>query len=349
MNTLEQVSVPAVKTVQPTPMHFFDTMNAYQRTAALKAAIDLDLFSVIGETSGSISEIAERLTVPERGVRILCNYLVVIGFLSKFLDESKAHYGLTPDSAMFLDKKSPAYLGTATVFLASPLIAGAFKDIAAVVRAGGPESSGQHVDGETEAWVDFARGMAPMMYPIAEKVSTLLDLREGAQVLDIAAGHGLYGIAVARHNPTAHIVAMDWPAVLAVAKENAGRFGVSDRYSLLAGDALKVPFGEGFDVVLVPNLLHHWDRETIDRFLQKVYEALSPGGQIVVVEFTPNDDRVSPPVPASFALSMLALTSVGDAYTLSENLQMLRNAGFTGCAPHPLLPFPQTAIVATKG
>jgi 2-polyprenyl-3-methyl-5-hydroxy-6-metoxy-1,4-benzoquinol methylase len=330
------------------PVKFFETMHAYQRTAALKAAIELELFTAVGETTGSLSEISQRIKAPERGVRALCDFMVISGFLNKDLEESRLRYSLTPDSAAFLHKKSPAYVGCATVFLASPFATEAFRDLASLVRAGGPPPTDKRIDTENPAWVDFARGMAPVMYPVAEQTEKLVRTSSEIRVLDVAAGHGLFGIAIARQNARAQVVALDWPSVLTVTKENAEHFDVYDRYLLLAGNALEVPFGEGFDVVLAANLLHHWDRETIQVFLRKAHGALAANGRIIVVEFAPNNDRVSPPLPASFVMNMFANTPGGDAYTVSEHVDMLRNAGFSSCEVHPLLPTPQTAIVATK-
>src|SRR5919202_705229 len=91
---------------QPSPELFFETMNDYQRTAALKAAIELDLFTAIGEGAHTAEALAQRCETSMRGMRILCDYLVVIGFLTK--DENR--YGLTPDSAAFLDRNSPSYI-----------------------------------------------------------------------------------------------------------------------------------------------------------------------------------------------------------------------------------------------
>jgi len=349
LKTLEQQLDSEVSTqVQPSPTLFFQTMHAYQRTAALKTAVELGLFSAIPGSSGTVTELATRLNVPERGVRALCDYLVLMGFLTKCLDEMEYRYGLTPDSAMFLDKKSPRYVGSATVFMGSPIVMDSFRDFTAVVRAGGPLPYKRNIDEEIPLWVDFARGMAPIMYPVAEEMAKLLPENGEAKILDIAAGHGLFGISAARRNPKAKIVALDFAPVLEVAKENAARFGVLDRYTLLPGSALEVSFGTRFNAVLLTNVLHHWDRATNLSLLRKVYEALAPGGQVVVVEFAPNDDRVSPPIPASFVLNMFANTPGGDAYTVSGNLEMLREAGFTECESHPLPPSPQTAIVGTK-
>jgi len=328
----------------PSPDKFFETMHAYQRTAALKAAIELDLFTAVGEGLKTVPELAKRVSASERGMRALCDYMTILGFLTKV----EGRYGLTADSTVFLDKKSPAYLGSATQFMASPAVTDAFRDLTAVVRSGRPLSDEPFTKDGHPAWVDFARYMAPVLRIAAQETEKLVRTEAAIKVLDVAAGHGLFGITVAQHNPKARIVALDWPSVLKVAKEHAQRSGVSDRYSLLPGDAFEVALGTGFDVVLVPNFLHHWNRATIEAFLRKVHTTLSPAGRIVVVEFAPNDDRISPPVAAAFVMNMLALTPEGDAYTASEYREMLLKSGFSGCEVHPLLPTPHTAIVAVK-
>ena len=103
----------------PTPERIFETMNAFQRSEALGAAIQLDLFTAIGATGESVAtakSLAEKLGAAERGVRVLCDYLVVIGLLAK----NDGRYSLAPDAAVFLDRRSPAYMGTAARFLMSP-------------------------------------------------------------------------------------------------------------------------------------------------------------------------------------------------------------------------------------
>ncbi|HEY6373219.1 MAG TPA: class I SAM-dependent methyltransferase [Candidatus Sulfotelmatobacter sp.] len=343
---LEQQTTPPVPSVHPgpSPQKLFETMTAYQQTAALRAAVELDLFTAIGEGQNTVPALARRIKGVERAVRILCDCLVVIGFLTK--DED--HYGLTADSAVFLDKRSHAYFGSAKNFLASPLMMEAFKDLATVVRSGHPVTDHPFSGIEHPIWVEFARSMAPLMYLPAQETAKLVDGESEIKALDIAAGHGVYGIAIARRNPKARIVALDFPAVLTVAKENATRSGVADRYSLLAGNAFEMDWETGFGLVLVPNLLHSLDRATNEVLLKKVYGALAPKGRVIVVEFAPNEDRVSPRMPALFALMMLANNTGGDAYTVSEHRAMLKSAGFSSCEVHPLAGSPFTAIVAAK-
>jgi ubiquinone/menaquinone biosynthesis C-methylase UbiE len=324
----------------------FDTLFAYQRSAALNTAIELDLFTVIESGSTTSQALAEKCGVPERGARILCDFLTTIGLLTK----ADNRYGVTPESAAFLSKKSPAYLGTTARFLLRPELKRNFDNLTATVKHGGvAPGSDNNVSEENPIWVEFARSMMPMMVPAAHGIADLV-APSGAgamKILDIAAGHGLFGITIAQRNPQAQIVAVDWKAVLAVAQDNAQRAQVQDRYEARPGDAFAVEFGTGFDAALVTNFLHHFDPAGCTAFLKRIHAALKPGGQVVVLEFVPNADRVSPPVPARFSLTMLANTPGGDAYTRAELDRMLEAAGFGDITAHAL-PTPQTVLLARR-
>ena len=320
------MSSPA--TQQPSPQLFFQTINAYQRTEGLKAAIELEVFTAIGEGNNTAAEIANRCHASERGTRILCDFLCIMGFLNK----EGNRYSLTQDSAIFIDKSSPAYLGGMTEFISTPELTDAFKDFAGVVRKGGTTNSeGGTVSPENPIWVKFARAMAPMMAMPAQALAKLIDPKADAKlkVLDIAAGHGLYGIEFAKNNSQAEVVALDWAPVLAVAKENAQQADVSDRYSTLAGSAFDVDFGTGYDLVLLTNFLHHFDIPTNETLLRKIHASLNEGGRVATVEFVPNDDRITPPDAAAFSVTMLGSTESGDAYTFTEFEKMFANVGFT--------------------
>lgn len=332
---------------QPSPVLFFQTINAYQRTEALKAAVELDVFTAIGEGNTTADKIAQRCDASERGTRILCDFLTIMGFLNK----DQKGYSLTQDSAIFLDKRSPAYLGGTIEFMATEKLTGNFKNFAEAVRKGGStDEEGGTVSPDNPIWVKFARGMAPMIAMPAQIMAKLVDA-EGNQelkILDIAAGHGLFGIAFAKNNPQAEITALDWPKVLEVAKENAAKAGVSDRYSTLEGSAFEVDFGTGYDVVLLTNFLHHFDPPTCEQLLRKVYHSLAEGGRAVTLEFVPNEDRISPPDAAAFSVMMLGSTPSGDAYTFSEFEKMFANAGFKRSEIHPLLPSIQQVVISYK-
>jgi 2-polyprenyl-3-methyl-5-hydroxy-6-metoxy-1,4-benzoquinol methylase len=167
-------------------------------------------------------------------------------------------------------------------------------------------------------------------------------------VLDIAAGHGLFGLEVALRQPQARVTAVDWEKVLEVAAENYRARGISQRLDRKPGSAFDVDFGTGYDLALLTNFLHHFDEATCIALLRKVHGALRPGGRAAATEFVPDEGRVSPPMPASFAFIMLATTPAGDAYTHSELDRMFRAAGFADTQTHKLLPSPQTLVIASK-
>lgn len=332
---------------QPSPQLFFQTINAHQRTEALKAAIELEVFTAIAEGNTTAAAIAKHCQTAERGMRILCDYLTIMEMLTK----KDNQYALTLDSATFLDKRSPAYLGGAAEFLCSPELLEGHKQVAEAVRKGGTAVPNDGTTGPNNPiWVKFARGMAPMMMMPSQLIAKLVDPNADRKlkILDIAAGHGLFGIAFAKNNPQAEIHAVDWQAVLEVAKENAQKAGVADRYHTIEGSAFDVEFGTGYDLVLITNFLHHFDPPTNESLLRKVHAALADGGRVATLEFVPNDDRVTPPDAAGFSMMMLVGTPSGDAYTFAELEKMLANAGFSRSTIHPLPPTIQQVIISDK-
>lgn len=332
---------------QPSPQLFFQTINAHMRTEALKAGIELEVFTAIGEGNTTAADIAKRCGASEKGIRVLCDYLTIMEMLTK----QDNHYALTLDSSVFLDKRSPAYLGSATQFLSSPMLTQGFGQIAEAVRKGGTAIQNDGTVGpDNPIWVKFARGMAPMMAMPAQLITKLVDPQADRKlkILDIAAGHGLFGIGFAKNNPQAEIHAVDWKAVLEVAKENAQNAGVADRYHTIEGSAFDVEFGTGYDLVLITNFLHHFDPPTNETLLRKVHAALADGGRVATLEFVPNDDRVTPPDSAGFSLVMLAGTPTGDAYTFAELERMFANAGFSRSTIHPLPPTFQQVVISEK-
>jgi precorrin-6B methylase 2 len=331
----------------PSPERIFGTLNAYQNSAALKAGIELGLFTAIAEGNETVPAIARRCQSSERGIRILCDFLTIGGFLNKVGQQ----YELAPDAAAFLNEHSPAYMGQVVDFLLAPAMTGAFDELATVVRTGTtalPDKG--NVSEANPVWEKFARAMMPLMAMPAQQLAGMVPCPtdKPVRILDIAAGHCLFGIAFAQRYPNAQVTALDWPAVLEVAKENAGKMGVGERLETLPGDAFTVQYGENYDLVLLTNFLHHFDPPTNETLLRKVHAALAPGGRAVALEFVPNPDRVTPPSAAAFSLMMLGTTPSGDAYTFAELRSMLENAGFTQVEGKDVPMSIQQAVIGQK-
>jgi hypothetical protein len=337
-------------TQAPTPLDpsvVFGMFNAYQQTEALKTAVDLELFTAIGSGVTTADALATHVRAPARGLRMLCDFLVIHGLLSK-QDEQ---YALSPMAAAFLDKKSPAYVGSVAQFLSSDTIRDAFRGLTGAVRRGGTILGDQGtMAADHPVWVNFARAMTPMMKRPAQAIADILAADGGPvrDVLDIAAGHGIFGVAVAQRFPEARITAVDWAAVLEVVKENAASAGVSDRLRTLPGSAFDVDLGTGHDVVLVTNFYHHFDLDTCRTLARRFHASLAEGGRMITLEQIPDPDRVSPPAQAGFALTMLATTARGDAYTYAEYERVFIDSGFARNVLHDLAPVPQRIIVSYK-
>jgi 2-polyprenyl-3-methyl-5-hydroxy-6-metoxy-1,4-benzoquinol methylase len=328
-----------------TPAIVFELLQAHQRTHALQAAIELDIFRAVGEGHGDVASIARHAGASERGIRILCDFLVVSGVLEKV----DGRYRHTPSSEAFLDPRSPTSLASIAKFMSNEAMRRPYEHLADIVRSGRTVLPGEgSVEPENPIWVEFAETMAPMMAPIAAPLGRIVLNGSSApmRILDIAAGHGLFGIEIAKQNPQAHVTGLDWAPVLRVALDNAKKAGVADRYAMIPGSAFDADFGEPYDAILLTNFLHHFDRSTCVSLLKKVHASLKPGGRSATLEFVPNEDRVSPPMPAAFALTMLASTAAGDAYTFSEYAGMHQEAGFRNVTAHPVPMSPHSIVLA---
>src|SRR2546428_825331 len=188
------------------PSAVFQGLAACQETEALRAAIEIDLFTALGAGAATAKEIAARCNASERGVRTLADYLVVNGFLGK----DGGRYALAPVAAMFLDRSSPGCIASAIHFMASPHVMRGFAQLTTTVRTGRAAIGDEGLAPDHPMWVEFARSMAPLARLMAELLAGLLDAAAGRpwKGLDIAAGHGLFGITLARDNPKAQIGAV---------------------------------------------------------------------------------------------------------------------------------------------
>ena len=332
----------------PSPALFSRTLAGAEHTAILEAALELDLFAAFDGGERDAAALADHCAASPRGTRILCDCLVALGFLTK----EDGGYSPTPATAALLDSRAPGYVGAGQAFLRSPLRREGFDRLAEAVRAGGAVVSEEGVLGvEDPMWVTFARSMAPLSAMHAGAVAERIDMpqEQPVSILDIAAGHGLYGIALAQKHAEAEVTAVDWPNVLEVAVEHAAARGLGGRYRTRPGSALDVDFGTGYDLALLTGFLHLFDRATCETLLAKAHAALHENGRVVIVDFIPDDGKVTPPVAATFAAVMLVTTPAGDAYTAEEYTAMAERAGFSRCEPVSLAGSPLRAVIAHKG
>lgn len=320
----------------------YDISLSYQKTAAMKAAIELDIFTNIGNRCLSAEQISDITGASQRGVRILCDFLCAIGLLGK----NTNLYNLSAEAKRFLDRTSPNYLGDVIDFLAAPEIVSMIIDDPSsyVIRGGASELT--KISQESPVWVKFAQAMIPFASVAAKRTIAYIAKKamQPRRVLDVAAGHGLFGIEVANVIKDALVTAIDWENVLAVARRNADLAGVADRYITMSGDAFDIDWGNNYDLVLLPNILHHFNQDGCVHLLSKAKDSLSVDGSVFVIDIMPNPDRISPPEQAAFAFRMLATTPQGDAHTCAEYETMAKAAGLTLAGTMQLLPTHQSLM-----
>jgi ubiquinone/menaquinone biosynthesis C-methylase UbiE len=200
-----------------------------------------------------------------------------------------------------------------------------------VVRTGKPAAAVNAQKQGAAFFAEFVESLFAMGYQAARNLGEHLKIpktKKPVSVLDLAAGSGVWGIALAEQSPLVRIAAVDWPEVLKVTKRVARRHGVADRLTTIPGDLLRVDFGQEHSVATLGHILHSEGRERSRRLLRKTFAALAPGGTIAIAEFVPNDDRTGPPTPLLFGVNMLVNTEEGDVFTFAEMSKWLREAGF---------------------
>jgi len=219
-----------------------------------------------------------------------------------------------------------------------------------VVRTGKPEQGvNEQADGAAY-FREFVEDIFPMSYQAACALADELNINAASapiSVLDVAAGSGVWSIALAEKSKQVRVTVVDWPGVIPVCKKVTARQGVADRYSYIPGDLLAVDYGTGYQIATLGHILHSEGPERSKKLLKKVFDALAPGGTIAISEMVPNDDRTGPPHALIFAVNMLIHTETGDTFTFAEMSDWLKAAGFVN--PRKLeIPAPSPLILATK-
>jgi SAM-dependent methyltransferase len=308
----------------PDPAHIFDTLTAYWHTAALKAALDLDIFTTLGRRALTASQLAAASAADTGSLSALCDSLVSMGLLRK----RNGRYHSAEDAARFLDATSPDSLATLPRFFNTPPVTTAFANLSKIVRRG---SSTAGVASRRGVWTTFAAATLTLRRRVAIDIADELQRRRliRGRILDVGAGASPLGITLLRRSRATSLVVQDRGSVVRVARRHAAEAGVSDRMTTLAGDTMTVAWGGPFDLVLMVNVLDYFDPAARARLARKAEAALRPGGTLVISAPLLNDDRASPPDAVAYSLMLLALESKGRPSTFGEMRQLLRDAGFT--------------------
>jgi len=271
---------------------------------------------------------------------------VGLEFLAK---DQQGNYALTPESAAFLVSSKPEFQGGLIRHTSEHLLP-KWLSLNEVVATGRPAQSVNQQFAGSDFFEKFVNDIFPMSYHVAQELAGHLDLNGAGgpvSVLDLAAGSGVWGIALAQSSAQVRVTAVDWPGVIHVTRANAERFGLADRFSFHEGDLQNAGFGSGHNVATLGHILHSEGEERSKALLKKTFASLAPGGTIAIAEFLVNADRTGPLNGLIFAVNMLVNTDCGGTYSFEEISGWLREAGFVNArtlnthGPSPL-------ILATK-
>jgi len=319
---------------------------AFVMPLAIESAIRNRIFDVLDGHSRTLAEVCEETNCSPRGAMALMDLLVSIELLTK---DVNGEYALTPEASMFLVAGKPSFHGGFFRHLSKDLLP-SYLQLDTAVRTGNPiRSVNDSLEGEA-FFKGFVEDLMPINFPAAKAVAReLLSHRqsETTRVLDVAAGSGVWGIAVAEAFPKATLTAVDMPAVLNVTRSVVQRFGLSNRFHDIAGDLLEVDFGKEYSVAILGHILHSEGEERGRRLLSKTYAALDRGGTIVISEFLLDDDRTTPTHAAIFNVNMLVNTAHGRSFTFSELHGWLEELGFRNVRTLKV-PAPSPVILADK-
>jgi 3-hydroxy-5-methyl-1-naphthoate 3-O-methyltransferase len=338
------MSTPATTPV--TPERIMQFAWGYVPPLLLEAAIRHRIFDLLDGGPKTVSEIQKETGASERGLSAVMNALVGLNFLAK---DKQGYFSLTPESATFLVSTKPSFQGGMLRHGSEQLIP-KWLHLNEVVMTGEPAAAVNKQESGGDFFQQFVNDIFPLSYPAAQVLSRHYNANGAApavRVLDLAAGSGVWGIAMAQGSEKVSVTAVDWPEVIPVTRKTVARFGLADRFSFVEGDLLRADFGSGHNLATLGHILHSEGSERSQALLKKTFQALAPGGTISIAEFLVNADRTGPLNALFFAVNMLVNTDSGDTYSFEEISTWLKAAGFTD--PRTLdAPGPSPLILATK-
>jgi ubiquinone/menaquinone biosynthesis C-methylase UbiE len=304
----------------------------------IDAAVRRRLFDALDRGPKTAAALAAETGIFERGACAALNALTSVELLSK---DPEGRYSLTPESALFLVSAKPSFLGGVFRHASVDLIP-RWLALNEIVRTGAPARDVDGAAGGAAHFHGFVEDIFPLSYPAARALADALVSEAGdapLRALDVAAGAGVWGVALAQRSPRVRVTAVDWPQVLDATRRVARRFGVDDRLETRAGDLFEVDFGGDYQIATLGHILHSFGPSRSRALLAKVRQALAPGGVIVIAEFLVDEARAAQTNALIFAVNMLVNTEEGDAYSFSEIAGWLKEAGFenvrTMAAPGP--------------
>jgi len=322
------------------PDELNDRIRGFQESRVILTALELDLFTAVGEGAGA-EAVAARMGTDARATEMLLNALAAMGLLVKKEDvfrnapvAGRFFHATSPESAR------PALLHTAHLW-------SRWSNLTECVRAGTTVS---HEEMAVRG-VDWTEAFIAAMHRNATERAPLVIRAVGAagirRMLDVGGGSGAYSIAFAKANPALKADILDLATVAPIAQEHIRKAGVAGQVSIRAGDLRSDRLGQDYDLVFVSAICHMLSPQENGDLLRRCHAALASGGRISIQDFILEPDKTAPKWGALFALNMLVGTQAGSSYSEEEYAEWLRGAGFQEIR-HVRLPGPASLMIASR-
>lgn len=316
--------------------------QAYWESAALMAAVELEIFTAIAHGHDTIPAVAKSIGITERNAERILTVLAAMTLLSR----EGERFTNAPDVQRFLVKDGERYAGPWILFTKPRWTA--FGELSDRLRRKEENKLGAYVDFS----VDDARRYHAATYSIgmgaARLFSRSVDLTGRKKLLDLGGGSGAYSIVATKTYPGLKAIVLDLPPVAVVANEYIAANDAADKVSTLPGDFTSTEFPNGVDVVVMASNLPQYEPDLIRLVVRKAFAALEPGGEMHLIGETLHDDRNGPLSAALWGLNEAVQGSTGLAHTEAEVKGYLQGAGFAGVAVHPFVPGVLSRVTGRK-
>lgn len=314
-------ALPESPVVDSSPI--FEIAFGYRPAATLFALNEIGAFTALGARALSATEVASACMTDPRATRILLDAGVAIGLVER--DDGRYRNG--PLAAAVLVSRGPGFLGDQLKMQAD--LYQMFSRLPAIARSGQPaERVADRIGGNSQRGMNYFRGMYDAGRTFGVAIPDMVDLTGRRRLLDVGGGPGAYSVLLVERYPSLAATVLDLPPVAELARELLAETGHHDRVAVLAADYLTDDFWNGFDVLLLSNILHNETPETSRRLLEKAYRALDPGGILLINGYVTNPDKTTPKEAVLFSVNMLVQNSGTEAYSKDELRAWLAEAGF---------------------
>lgn len=336
-------------TLPVTPEHILQTGMAFWASKTLLSAVELGVFTELTAAPLSADELGMRLDLNERARRDFLDALVSMGFLHR----TEGKYENTAETALFLDRKKPSYLG-GILEMSSVRLFGFWANLTDGLRSGKPQNevrNGQPglfevLYSDPDRLEGFLGAMTGLSHPANVQIARQLPWKKWNSFVDVGAAQGDLAVQIITANPHLKGIGFDLPPVQSIFEKYVAKAGVSERLMFTSGDFFNQQLPKA-DVVLMGHILHDWDLPTKRMLIAKAYDALPSGGALVVYDAIIDDDRRQNTFGLLMSLNMLIETHGGYDYSGDECAGWMRQAGFGTISVHHLAG-PDSMVVAIK-